>query len=119
MCQCGSDRSAGPDPGLQSFFSSTGHYALLDNHELGNKQVINGGAPAGTNPVGIGVNATNPANDVNTTGTALTASSPMSCSCWFGKLEQNAGVETAPLLCCYRPLRLLDLPRRPHGVAGP
>src|SRR5262249_49945417 len=63
--------STGPDPGLQSFFSSTGHYTLLDNHELGHKQVINGGAPAGSNPVGIGVDATNPANDVNTTGTYI------------------------------------------------
>jgi phosphodiesterase/alkaline phosphatase D-like protein len=62
--------STGPYPGLQTFFSSTGHYTLLDNHELGNKQLINGGAPAGT-PSGIGVDATNPANDVNTTGTYL------------------------------------------------
>jgi phosphodiesterase/alkaline phosphatase D-like protein len=66
--------STGPDPGLQSFFSSTGHYTLLDNHELGNKQVINGGAPAGTDPVGIGVDATNPANDVNTTGSYMNQS---------------------------------------------
>jgi phosphodiesterase/alkaline phosphatase D-like protein len=63
--------STGPDPGLQSFFSSTGHYTLLDNHELGNKQVINGGAPTGTDPAGIGVDASDPANDVNTTGTYM------------------------------------------------
>jgi phosphodiesterase/alkaline phosphatase D-like protein len=54
--------------GLQGFFDSTGHYTLLDNHELGNKQLINGGAPAGSNPAGIGVDPTNPAFDVNTTG---------------------------------------------------
>jgi phosphodiesterase/alkaline phosphatase D-like protein len=66
--------STGPDPGLQEFFSSTGHYTLLDNHELGNKQVINGGAPAGNNPFGIGVNASNPANDVNTTGAYINQS---------------------------------------------
>jgi phosphodiesterase/alkaline phosphatase D-like protein len=58
-------------PGLQGFFDSTGHYTLLDNHELGNKQLINGGAPAGSNPAGIGVNPTNPAFDVNTTGTYI------------------------------------------------
>ena len=57
--------------GLQGFFDSTGHYTLLDNHELGNKQLINGGAPAGSNPAGIGVDPTNPANDVNTTGTYI------------------------------------------------
>lgn len=54
-------------PGLQTFFATQGHYTLLDNHELGNKQFINGGAPTGT-PAGAGVDATNPANDVNTTG---------------------------------------------------
>src|SRR5262249_11166353 len=65
--------------GLQGFFDSTGHYTVLDNHELGNKQVINGGAPTGgdptgkdpNNPVGIGVDATNSANDVNNTGTYM------------------------------------------------
>jgi phosphodiesterase/alkaline phosphatase D-like protein len=60
--------------GLQGFFDSTGHYTLLDNHELGNKQLINGGAPAGSNPVGIGVDPTNPAFDVNTTGTYINQS---------------------------------------------
>jgi hypothetical protein len=49
--------NTGPDAGLgdnsaglQGFFDSTGHYTLLDNHELGNKQLINGGAPEGSNP---------------------------------------------------------------------
>jgi phosphodiesterase/alkaline phosphatase D-like protein len=60
--------------GLQGFFDSTGHYTLLDNHELGNKQVINGGAPAGSNPVGIGVDPTDPANDVNMSGTYMNQS---------------------------------------------
>jgi phosphodiesterase/alkaline phosphatase D-like protein len=71
--------STGPYPGLQSFFSSTGHYTLIDNHELGNKQFINGGAPPGGptpagSPTGAGVDATNPANDVNTTGTYINQS---------------------------------------------
>src|SRR5262249_30507920 len=38
--------STGSYPGLTNFFNSTGHYTLLDNHELGNRQFINGGAPA-------------------------------------------------------------------------
>jgi phosphodiesterase/alkaline phosphatase D-like protein len=63
--------STGSDTGLQSFFSSTGHITLLDNHELGNKQVINGGAAPGSSPAGIGVDPTNIANDVNTTGTYM------------------------------------------------
>jgi 3-phytase/alkaline phosphatase D len=62
--------STGPYAGLTNFFDSTGHYTLLDNHELGNKQFINGGAPQG-NPAGAGADATNPANDVNTTGSYM------------------------------------------------
>lgn len=52
---------------LQSLFAAQGNYTLLDNHELGNKQFINGGAPAGT-PLGKGVDATNVNYDVNKTG---------------------------------------------------
>jgi phosphodiesterase/alkaline phosphatase D-like protein len=66
--------TTGTDPGLQAFFNSTGHFTLLDNHELGNKQVINGGAAPGTTPVGIGVDPTNTANDVNTTNTFVNQS---------------------------------------------
>jgi len=62
--------STGDYAGLTNFFDSNGHYTLLDNHELGNKQFINGGAPPGT-PAGAGVDATDPANDVNTTGTYI------------------------------------------------
>lgn len=32
---------------LQPFFAGQGNYTAYDNHELGNKQYINGGAPAG------------------------------------------------------------------------
>jgi hypothetical protein len=62
--------STGPYAGLTNFFDSNGHYTLLDNHELGNKQFINGGAPQGT-PAGAGADATNAANDVNTTGSYI------------------------------------------------
>ena len=57
-------------PGLQSFFASQANYTLLDNHELGNLQFQSGGAPAGV-PYGKGVDASNPAYDVNTTGTFI------------------------------------------------
>ena len=33
---------------LQPFFAGQGNYTAYDNHELGNKQYINGGAPAGS-----------------------------------------------------------------------
>jgi phosphodiesterase/alkaline phosphatase D-like protein len=61
--------STGPLSSLKNFFAAHGNYTLLDNHELGNKQYINGGAPAGGpiagQPTGAGVDATNPAFDVN------------------------------------------------------
>jgi hypothetical protein len=56
--------STGSYPGLTNFFDSTGHYTLLDNHELGNRQFINGGAPANA-----AFNTTNTEFDVNTSGT--------------------------------------------------
>jgi phosphodiesterase/alkaline phosphatase D-like protein len=61
---------------LQPFFAGQGNYTAYDNHELGNKQYINGGAPAGEGvgsttgvppfdfPTGAGVDARNPVNDV-------------------------------------------------------
>ena len=61
---------------LQPFFAGQGNYTAYDNHELGNKQYINGGAPAGGSVgsttgsppfdflAGAGVDARDPANDV-------------------------------------------------------
>lgn len=37
----------GGQAGLQSLYAGQGVYTLYDNHELGNRQYINGGAPAG------------------------------------------------------------------------
>jgi phosphodiesterase/alkaline phosphatase D-like protein len=54
---------------LQPMFASQGNYTLLDNHELGNRQYINGGAAPGASvgdmPSGAGVDARVSANDVN------------------------------------------------------
>ena len=62
--------NAGGQPALKAFYTGQGNYTMLDNHELGNKQYINGGAPAG-GPVGdmatgAGVDARQPAFDINT-----------------------------------------------------
>lgn len=61
--------STGAFSGLRDFFASQGNYTLLDNHELGNKQYINGGAPAGGavagQPTGAGVDASNITFDIN------------------------------------------------------
>src|SRR5262249_22177145 len=55
---------AGGAPGLQPMFAAQGNYTLLDNHELGNKQFVSGGAPPG-DPAGKGVDPADPANDAN------------------------------------------------------
>lgn len=67
--------NSGGQPGLQNFFAAQANYTLYDNHELGNKQYINGGAPAG-GPVGdmttgAGVDARQGTNDVNNSGTFM------------------------------------------------
>jgi phosphodiesterase/alkaline phosphatase D-like protein len=63
---------------LQPLFAAQGNYTLYDNHELGNRQYINGGAapggPVGDMPAGAGVDARIAANDVNTTGTFMNKS---------------------------------------------
>ena len=55
---------------LKTLYASQANYTLLDNHELGNRQLINGGAPiALANLAGNG--SSNPADDVNKTGTFI------------------------------------------------
>jgi phosphodiesterase/alkaline phosphatase D-like protein len=77
--------NSGGQNGLQVMFAGQGNYTTYDNHELGNRQYINGGAPAGgpvggstfnNMPTGCGVDARangsgNPgnANDVNNSTT--------------------------------------------------
>jgi 3-phytase/alkaline phosphatase D len=58
--------STGSYPGLKNFFAAQGNYTLLDNHELGNRQYINGGAPAAATSGYTGTNF-----DTNTTGTFI------------------------------------------------
>ncbi len=66
--------SSGSFSGLSNLFPSQGNYYLIDNHELGNNQLINGGAPA-ANALGLGVDPTNIINDVNTTGNFINKTS--------------------------------------------
>jgi phosphodiesterase/alkaline phosphatase D-like protein len=77
--------NTGGQNGLQVMFAGQGNYTTYDNHELGNRQYINGGAPAGGSvggatfndmPTGCGVDprangSGNPvnANDVNNSAT--------------------------------------------------
>ena len=58
--------NTGGQDGLATFYAGQGNYTLNDNHELGNRQYINGGAPAGGSvggplgsdmPTGRGVDA--------------------------------------------------------------
>ncbi|MEI6427848.1 MAG: alkaline phosphatase D family protein, partial [Pseudanabaena sp. ELA607] len=74
--------------GLQTLFASQGNYTLLDNHELGNRQLINGGAPSvlatdispssttGNTPVNNQNGSNNTAYDVNTTGAFINKTIP-------------------------------------------
>jgi uncharacterized protein YjiK/phosphodiesterase/alkaline phosphatase D-like protein len=62
--------TSGGFEGLETLYASQGDYTLLDNHELGNKQLINGGAPSVLAPSsGNGTN--NTAYDANKTGTFI------------------------------------------------
>lgn len=56
--------------GLETLYSSQANYTLLDNHELGNKQLINGGAPSSLASV-AGNGSSNPTDDANKTGTFI------------------------------------------------
>ncbi|MBV8817384.1 MAG: alkaline phosphatase D family protein [Acidobacteriaceae bacterium] len=48
--------NTGGQNALQPFYAGQGNYTLNDNHELGNRQYINGGAPAGGSVGGSGGN---------------------------------------------------------------
>jgi|GEM_PF-483937 len=52
--------------GLRDFFAAQGNYTTLDNHELGNKECINGGAPLSLRTHNFN-GSTDTADDVNTT----------------------------------------------------
>jgi phosphodiesterase/alkaline phosphatase D-like protein len=62
--------NVGGQNGLQPFYAAQGMYTIYDNHELGNRQYINGGAPAGgtvgSMTTGAGVDARVSSNDTNT-----------------------------------------------------
>jgi hypothetical protein len=56
--------------GLDTFFSAQGLYVAMDNHELGNKDIINGGAPLSLSTAGFN-GSTNSSDDVNLSGTYI------------------------------------------------
>ncbi|HEY7088802.1 MAG TPA: alkaline phosphatase D family protein, partial [Tepidisphaeraceae bacterium] len=71
--------NSGGQKAMLDFYAAQGNYTLLDNHELGNRQYINGGAPAGPAiggmPSGGGVDARSGAgNDHNTSGAFMNKS---------------------------------------------
>ena len=59
--------NSGGFSGLKGLYGSQGNYTALDNHELGNKQLINGGAPGALAAVS-GNGSSNTVDDVNRTG---------------------------------------------------
>ncbi|MEI7954609.1 MAG: alkaline phosphatase family protein [Verrucomicrobiota bacterium] len=81
---------------LKDFYAGQGNYTLLDNHELGNRQYINGGAPAGGSvggaagndmPTGRGVDAR--ANGTGNVGNINDANSSAS-----DYMNRSAGFQT-------------------------
>ena len=114
--------NAGGQNCLQSFFAGQGNYTAYDNHELGNKQYINGGAPAGGPvgsttgsapfdfPTGAGVDARVSSNDVTPNDGSVAV---MNKSGGFQTLQQ--------IFENYQPLKergLIDVPADPrtHGT---
>ena len=87
---------------LDTFFASQGLYISLDNHELGNKDIINGGAPLALSTAGL-KGSENSSYDVNLTGTYIHDSLA------FKTLEQ-AYLE-------YQPIRtaIIDAPTDPRS----
>ena len=69
---------------LQPFYAAQSNYTLYDNHELGNRQYINGGAgaggPVGDMTSGAGVDARVSANDTNPAGPFINQT-PVSWRC--------------------------------------
>ncbi len=60
----------GTYPGLTGFFAAQAISPLPDNHEFGNKEIINGGAPLALKALNFN-GSTSPADDVNRTGTYI------------------------------------------------
>src|SRR5262249_10598640 len=92
--------NTGGQAGLSTFFAGQGNYVLLDNHELGNRQYINGGAPAGGSvggptrtdmPTGRGVDAraNGTGNPGNVNDANSSAADSMNRSLGFQTLQQD------------------------------
>jgi len=60
----------GSYPGLTGFFSAQAIYSIPDNHEFGNKEIINGGAPLALKALNFN-GSTSPADDVNRSGSYI------------------------------------------------
>ena len=60
----------GTFPGLKDFFAAQAISSLPDNHEFGNKEIINGGAPLALKALNFN-GSTSPTDDVNRTGTYI------------------------------------------------
>lgn len=64
--------SSAGQQGLKSLYAAQGNYTLLDNHELGNRQYINGGAPiAALSLTGNGARPTDLGGSVHNSGAAV------------------------------------------------
>lgn len=74
---------------LDTLYSAAGQYTTYDNHELGNAQMINGGAPASL-ATSSGKGTSNTALDVNTSGSFINQTETF-------KTLQKAFLESQPI----------------------
>ncbi len=99
--------NAGGQNSLQVMYAAQGNYTTWDNHELGNRKFIDGGAPAGGSvggptgtdmPTGRGVDARNngSANPGNVNDVNMSATDYMNRATGFGTLE-NVFLEYQPI----------------------
>ena len=113
---------------LQSFYAGQGNYTTWDNHELGNRKYIDGGAPAGgsvggTNgtdmSTGRGVDArAGGSGNVNNVNDAADLLSPSALAALGGFMNKSVGFQTLrDVFLNYQPIaeRTLTAPSDPRS----
>ena len=100
---------------LKDFYAGQGHYTTWDNHELGNRKYIDGGAPAGGSvggaagndmPTGRGVDArNNVGGNVGNVNDAADALAPATLAALGGFMNQATGfLALEDVFLAYQPI---------------
>jgi acid phosphatase len=108
--------NTGGQNGLQSFYAGQANYTVNDNHELGNRQYINGGAPAGGSVGGLagtdmstgrGVDArANGTGNLGNVNDAADLLSPSTLATLGGFINKSTGYQTLQsVFLNYQPIK--------------